>query len=516
MRELVIDVSHCDPDIDIGEWKDERGIWAVIAKCGGYEVLKRNRDPEEFRTRTFERQYGDAVANGLHVGAYYYSVATDEDTMRHNADHCASLLGGKSFDMPIYLDVEDPGQFELSRRELTDVILAFIHRMEEHGYVAGLYTGRSAINGCMYGEELEPYPLWIAEYSDRCRTSLSHGMWQFGCMRLEDGDVSWDDEDGYVDCNWCYIDYPGNIRKDRDNQPTGQDDLRQQIVDAARSQLGDPYYSLNYSAEEGFGGVGTHYVGEGWGCAESVSYDFNIVLGTRYGGSTWMFYGDALGDEQYNHSQGGDFFFVDEPLPGDVVCYIAQGHDGEDAEDCSHVALYIGDDMVIGSWGKSMPSKPDYVPGRGVSEDHISEQSLGNGWRFIRCVRLSNTDGGSGISDQALDVDGYCGRLSVREWQRQLGTYVDGVISGQDVDYDEYRRNVVSVTDDGGGSQLVCAVQRRVGASVDGIWGPETSRRVQEWLIDHEYDCGPAGADGYFGYDSVCALQRSLNDGAWS
>jgi len=390
MKELVIDISHADPDIDISEWKDERGIWAVIAKCGGYEILPGNNHPEEFRTRIFDRHYRDTVANGLHVGSYYYSVATDEDTMRHNADHCASLLDGKSFDMPIYLDIEDPGQFELSRRDLTDVILAFIHRMEEHGYTAGLYTGRSALNGCMYGEELEQYPLWIAEYSDRCRTSIGHGMWQFGAMSI-DGDVYWGDRDGYVDANWCYIDYPSkishgsNVGDDYEWEP--DDDLRQQVVDKARACLGDAYFSMNYSAAEGFNGwMGTNYIGQGWGCAQLCAYCVGTVVGVEYAGSVWSFAGDALGDEDNN--QGGDFYFVDDPLPGDVVCYLAKYHNGEDAGDFSHAAVYIGDDMVIGSWGTGKPGEAGYWPGRGVSEDHISEQSLGNGWRFVRCRRL--------------------------------------------------------------------------------------------------------------------------------
>lgn len=215
MKELVIDVSHCDPDIDIAEWKRRRGIWAVIVKCGGYEVLKRGCLPEQFQTRVFERHYQQVVANGLHVGAYYYSVATDVETARANADHCASILAGHHFDMPIYLDIEDANQLSIGKRALTDVILAFIGRMREHGYDAGTYTYRSMLHASMYGSELEPYPLWVAEYSDRCRTDLDYGMWQFGAIDI-DGHVTWDDEDGYVDANWCYVDYPsrgGNMKR---------------------------------------------------------------------------------------------------------------------------------------------------------------------------------------------------------------------------------------------------------------------------------------------------------------
>lgn len=46
--------------------------------------------------------------------------------------------------MPIYMDVEDPRQFKLSKRELTDVIKTFCDALIDAGYYAGLYTGGHA------------------------------------------------------------------------------------------------------------------------------------------------------------------------------------------------------------------------------------------------------------------------------------------------------------------------------------------------------------------------------------
>ena len=57
------------------------------------------------------------------------------------------------------------------------------------------------------------------------------------------------------------------------------------------------------------------------------------------------------------------------------------------------------------------------------------------------------------------------------------------------------------------------ALQRLVGAIPDGFWGWETSTKVQEHLISKGFSCGECGADGYFGNDSVRAMQRCLNDG---
>lgn len=167
--------------------------------------------------------------------------------------------------------------------------------------------------------------------------------------------------------------------------------VRDEIVRLAEGQLGEPYYSMNYSESEGFGGMGTNYLGQGWGCAELCSYTHNVPLGTKYVGSCWNFAGDALGDPHTNQG-GGQFVFVDNPLPGDIVLYLYPGTDGTDAEDYRHAALYVGDGMVIGAWGKNKPWQPDYFPGRGVSKDYVIEQTLGNGWRYVRCTRLDHDE----------------------------------------------------------------------------------------------------------------------------
>lgn len=161
--------------------------------------------------------------------------------------------------------------------------------------------------------------------------------------------------------------------------------LRDDIVEAMRGIIGESYYSMNYGAEDGFGGIGTHYVGEGFGCAQADSYAYNTVLGTRYLGSVYNFAGDALG--QSVNQGGGEFYFVDQPEVGDSVIYIAAGHNGEDYSDYGHIALYVGDGMVVGAMGRGTPYSGNYL-NIGISETTVAAQSIGGGWRYIRCARL--------------------------------------------------------------------------------------------------------------------------------
>ena len=122
-------------------------------------------------------------------------------------------------------------------------------------------------------------------------------------------------------------------------------------------------------------------------------------------------------------------------------------------------------------------------------------------------VPHNNTHGGK------LTVDGWAGYNTVLDMQHALGTYEDGVVSGQWSGNKDWFWAFTSVEWGAQGSPMVAAMQRMIGAGADGLWGQETSRKLQEHLISRGYNCGGCGADGVFGNDSVIALQCCLNDG---
>ena len=166
--------------------------------------------------------------------------------------------------------------------------------------------------------------------------------------------------------------------------------VRDDIVSRAYGQLGVDYYSMNYSSEWGYAGwMGTNYVGAGWGCAQLAAYCYNSTIGTDYVGSAWNFAGDALG--QGTNQGGGQFYFVDDPEPGDVVAYIQPGYNGSDYDDYGHIAVYVGDGMVVGAMGVGKPYESGYI-NIGVSETSVGEQDLGGGWRYLRCSRLDGAE----------------------------------------------------------------------------------------------------------------------------
>lgn len=121
----------------------------------------------------------------------------------------------------------------------------------------------------------------------------------------------------------------------------------------------------------------------------------------------------------------------------------------------------------------------------------------------------NNTNGGK------LAVDGIGGYNTILDLQSAVGApYKDGFISGQLRRNSVYYNGITAVEfDDGSGSSTVRKLQELVGASVDEIWGRETSTKLQEFLQRKGYDIGPCGCDGFAGTDTIRGLQACLNDG---
>lgn len=113
-------------------------------------------------------------------------------------------------------------------------------------------------------------------------------------------------------------------------------------------------------------------------------------------------------------------------------------------------------------------------------------------------------------------VDGYIGRSSVSEMQAQLGTPVDGVISGQYSGNKKYLYRCTSINWGNGGSTMVKKLQRGLNRygnyrlAEDGVLGPASVIALQKWMRSY---CGykKHSIDGYLGPDTAYNIQNALN-----
>jgi peptidoglycan hydrolase-like protein with peptidoglycan-binding domain len=114
-----------------------------------------------------------------------------------------------------------------------------------------------------------------------------------------------------------------------------------------------------------------------------------------------------------------------------------------------------------------------------------------------------------------IAVDGEWGKATTRATQKVLGTPVDGIVSKQIKSCQKYLQNCLTsswefkTSNYAGGSAMVKAIQRLVGAGVDGHAGKNTVIAMQKFLNARGFNCG--SADGYMGAKTVKAWQKYIN-----
>lgn len=115
--------------------------------------------------------------------------------------------------------------------------------------------------------------------------------------------------------------------------------------------------------------------------------------------------------------------------------------------------------------------------------------------------------------EEKLKVDGRWGINTTKETQRFLKTIVDGIVSRQPTSNRKYLKNAFTdswqfTSNYKGGSAMIKALQRLIGAAVDGYFGKESVKALQRFLNKHGFNLK---VDGFMGPDTVCAWQKYLN-----
>lgn len=171
-------------------------------------------------------------------------------------------------------------------------------------------------------------------------------------------------------------------------------------------------------------------------------------------------------------------------------------------------------DIVFFDWDGGETDHVGFVEVNKGSYYQTIEGNTGNGQVLRRTRALSTVCGvirppydvpAEVPATSTLDVDGWIGIKTVMRWQEVMRTPIDGIISGQDGWNRRYLPNVYAIEYTGGGSLLIEAIQRVVGAGVDGYIGPETVKAIQRRV--------GVESDGYLGSETAKAIQRRLNEG---
>lgn len=187
-----IDISEWNGDINFNKVRNT-GVTCVIIRAGY------GKDPNQ-EDNKFQEYYRQAKSAGLNVGAYWYSYATSVDAAKAEVKNCMKTIGGKEFDLPVFLDVEEYRQAILPKRTLTDIIKTFCNGMRDNGFDSGLYSAKSMLMDSAYPDELSnKYLIWLAMPNTYYSDLPSYvDLWQYSWTGLVDGIR------GDVDLNYIY------------------------------------------------------------------------------------------------------------------------------------------------------------------------------------------------------------------------------------------------------------------------------------------------------------------------
>lgn len=200
MPRTILDVSKWQGSIDWDKVKASSLVSGVMLRVLGSKGGKPYIDP------FFARNYAECTRLGLPVGGYYYTCAV---TQRQTEEELAALktaLRGKTFQLPLAIDVEDPRLRSLAPAKLSALVARAADRIETWNLYAMVYTYTNFADTALAAQPLAPYDLWLADYRGK-RPARRHGMWQYTAKGTIPGVSS------LVDLSHAYKDYAAIIQR---------------------------------------------------------------------------------------------------------------------------------------------------------------------------------------------------------------------------------------------------------------------------------------------------------------
>lgn len=181
--------------IDVSRWNGTID-WMTVANYGmGFAIL-RITEKGNIVDSTFEPNYKGCIENKIPVGVYKYSYATTIAQIEDEANVVVKTLNKRKLDYPVFLDIEDKCQENLSDSLMMKMIEAFRAIIIKAGYKFGIYCGYSWYQNQL-PEGAKKYDVWTARYpsndtgelQERLRVPASNGVigWQYSSKATING-----------------------------------------------------------------------------------------------------------------------------------------------------------------------------------------------------------------------------------------------------------------------------------------------------------------------------------------
>lgn len=205
MEEYGLDLSVHNGSLDFDAIKNA-GHTFVILRAGYGTSTKDSK---------FDEYYAAAKKVGLKVGAYWYSYALNVDGAKTEAKKMLEVIRGKTFEFPIYIDMEDADGYKKkngmpSNSMLCSICNTFCEYIESKGYYVGIYASESWFNNQLKNVS-KAYDKWVANWG-----KTNDGTMQVdksGAYNLHQYTSNYYLDGKRFDRNISYLDYANVIKK---------------------------------------------------------------------------------------------------------------------------------------------------------------------------------------------------------------------------------------------------------------------------------------------------------------
>lgn len=215
-----IDISEWQTSVDYSKLK-EQGIEFAIIRCG-YGRASTQKD------KMFEKHYEGLKKAGIKIGCYLYSYANKIADGTLEAQNCLDFIKGKTFDLPIFYDLEDKTTSVLGKNNITVLATNFCKKIKVSGYEVGIYANlnwwKNYINLGEIKKEISDLKVWLAQWEvSKPTANFNYDFWQYTSSGVLEGIA------GRVDMNYMCTEAVDKPVENVDNSKKSNEEIAKEV-----------------------------------------------------------------------------------------------------------------------------------------------------------------------------------------------------------------------------------------------------------------------------------------------
>ncbi len=175
-----IDVSKYQGTIDWKKVAADGVEYAFIrVGCRGY-----GSSGTLIKDETFYQNVKGALAEGIKVGAYFFSQAITDEEALEEAELVIKELGDYDITYPVAIDIErirndKARQDALTKEKRTELCITFCERIREAGFIPMVYGDVETFTELLDAEMLAEYDFWVCETEGQMTFPYEFAIWQY-------------------------------------------------------------------------------------------------------------------------------------------------------------------------------------------------------------------------------------------------------------------------------------------------------------------------------------------------